>query len=121
MTNINDLEKLYNLVLVTLKAYSPVLSGNMVSSIHVNPENQYEFTIVIDAPYYDLNVWKKSHIIVPSKQNHMGRTSYAQSVNDNGGFGKQNKSKHWVNRVCNECVKQIASEIGAVVDNGLEL
>ena len=118
MDEINDVEKLYNLILVSLRANAPTLSGNTKNSIHTSRSFGREFTIVIDPEYYDINLWKKTGIL-SNKVIKGGSSSYAASVNEKGGFGTHNKSTHWVNKVCLSCVEQIAAEIGAVVINEL--
>lgn len=121
MPQINDVEKLYNLVLFNLYAKSPKYSGNMASSIKTSEASGTEFTIVIDAPYYDVNEYKKRKVIIHDGGAKNGTSSYATSVNEKGGFGTHNQSMHWVNRACIECVRQIAAELGAIVINELEL
>lgn len=118
MAEINDVEKLYNLILVSLRANAPRLSGNTKNSITTSRQFGREFTIVIDPSYYDLAEFKKTGVI-KTVSGKNGKTSYAQSVNDSGAFGSNNESKHWVNRICLSCAEQLASELGAVVINEL--
>ena len=118
MPEINDVEKLYNLILVSLRANAPRLSGNTKSSIHTSRQWGREFTIVIDPDYYDVNLFKQTGRIQKVAGKH-GSSSYAQSVNEKGAFGSHNKSMHWINKVVVNCAEQIASEIGAVVINEL--
>ena len=116
-----EVEQLTALLFGTLITNSPVLSGNMQSMIQINRFGLSESEIVIDAPFYDMKIWNKEHKIVHTGKSFNGKTSYAQWVNEKGGFGTHNKSEHWVNRTCNDIAKIIASQIGAEVINYLEL
>ena len=117
----SDIEKLHSIVFYNLHSQSPVLSGNMRSLIQTSQAYGTEFVIVIDAPFYDLNEWKKSKTVIHTHEIINGKTAYAQMVNDIGAFGRHNKSMHWVNRVCVQAATMLASEIGAEVINELEL
>lgn len=116
-----ELEKLYTLLNTTLYLDSPVLSGNMKSGIGLKSINDNEVVIAIEAPFYDRKIWEKSGAIVLTGAVVNGKTDYAQSVNDTGGFGTRNKSMHWVNRVCLDVANIIAQEIGAEVINELSI
>ena len=59
----NDAEKLYALVFYNLHTQSPVLSGNMLSYIQTSQAYGSEFVIMIDAPFYDGNEWRKNKTI----------------------------------------------------------
>ena len=120
LKKLNDTEKLYNLILSSLRVTAPVLSGNTKNSIETSEISGSTFSIVIDPKYYDLNKWREDKVILPVT-NPNGTTSYAEIVNKYGGFGKNNSSKKWVNRAILECVQIIASEIGAEVINELEV
>lgn len=121
MADVNDVEKLYALVFYNLHCQAPVMSGNMLGHIQTSQAYGSEFVIVIDAPYYDVNEWRKNKQIVYTGEERNGATAYAEAVNALGGFGRRNKSMHWVNRVCVEAATAIASELGAEVINELEL
>ena len=121
MPQINDIEKMYNSLLVSLRVNSPVLSGNMSNSIQTQQANPNEFVIVIDAPFYDINKWKQSGAVIHTGKSYGGKNAYAESVNRSGAFGRNNKSQNWVNRVCVEVANTIAAEIGAEVINELEI
>lgn len=100
----------------TLVVNSPVLSGSMKAHIELDPNG-----IKIDAPFYDLKEWNKSHRIIYTGAVVNGMTAYAKWVNDVGAFGRHNKSEHWVNRALYDACTIIANQIGAVVINGLPL
>lgn len=117
----NDVYKLYNLLDIALRINSPVLSGNMKQHIELVSINGDEVTFCIDAPFYDLNKWKKDNIIVYTYKNINGKTAYAESVNESGGFGTHNKSEHWINRSCYAAAEVVANELGATLINELEL
>ena len=121
MADINDVEKLYSLVLYNLHTQVPILSGNMSMFIQTSQAYGTEFVILIEAPFYDRKEWKKTGMIKHTGETRDGKTDYAQWVNDVGAFGTHNKSMNWVNRVCVEAATAIASEIGATVINELEL
>lgn len=104
----------YNLVL-----QSPVLSGNMQNMIDalglygLDPVND-ESRILITAPTYDMKKWKKEGVII-----HDFRYNYAESVNEEGAFGRHNSSEHWVNRVINRCCDEFARKHGGRVEKYL--
>lgn len=116
-----ELEIMSNLLKFYLEEYSPVLSGNMVREI-LNTEiikiNDHEVMFVIDAPFYDMKKWREKGVIVHTGDVIENVTDYAQSVNDEGGFGSHNESMHWVNRVCNFVASLVPN---AEIDNKLEL
>lgn len=117
----DTVEKLTSLLFSTLITSSPVLSGNMKSLINIDNYSENECSIVIDAPFYDMTKWKKDKVIVHTGEQINGKTSYANWVNEAGGFGTHNKSEHWVNRACVEVAKIIANEIGATVVYDIQL
>lgn len=109
-------EKTYTLLYVKLLTQSPVLSGNMrhhIKAVEINPNRA---TIMITAPSYDVNKWRKTGAIIFTH-----KFNYASIVNELGGFAKRNKSMHWVNRACVDIAEVIANEIGAEVINELPL
>lgn len=116
-----SVEKLTALLFSTLITSSPVLSGNMKSLIQINRYGISECEIMIDAPFYDMKKWKKEGIVAHTGEQIDGKTAYAEWVNKSGGFGRMNKSMHWVNRACVEVATIIANEIGATVINELEV
>lgn len=116
-----DFQKLYSLLYGTLVMESPVLSGNMQSLIQLGYIGSTEANIIIEAPFYDMKLWKDKKVVVHTGKNKKGKTDYASSVNAVGGFGSHNKSENWVNRVCYDVCKVIAEEIGAEVINKLPL
>ena len=117
----DTVEKLTSLLFGALVTSSPILSGNMQSLIQINRFGNSECEIIIDAPFYDMNKWKKENLVVHTGEVINGKTAYAEWVNKSGGFSTHNKSEHWVNRACVEVAQVIASEIGAIVINELEL
>lgn len=122
MAQINsDMERIYNLVVTALRANAPVMSGNTRDSIRVDISSGNKLVIVIDPKFYDISTWKSSGVIIPSSDIRSGLLSYAESVNNNGAFGTHNSSQGWIKRVCQECTKNIASEIGAIVVDGMEI
>lgn len=117
----DTVEKLTSLLFSVLITSSPVLSGNMQSLIQIDRFGIDESSIVIDAPFYDMKRWQKEGVVVHTGATIYGKTSYAEWVNNLGGFATHNKSEHWVNRACVEVANIIANEIGATVINELEL
>lgn len=115
------LEKLYTLLNTNLLLKAPVFSGNTKDSIKITNIGERSVEIVIDPKYYDLGEWKKNKRLVFSMFDSTGSLSYADVVNQFGGFGSGNSSMHWVNRACYESANVIANEIGAVLDNKLPL
>jgi len=113
-------EKLQFMLFYNLVMQSPVLSGSMQSHIQLGYGND-GFQIVIDAPFYDMKEWQKNKKLVYTGKNINGVTAYANMVNESGGFGRHNKSEHWVNRVINDCCNILASEIGGEVINELSI
>lgn len=116
-----DVEKLFNLLNTSLWLQSPVLSGNMKSGIKLKKIEENEITIMIEAPFYDTNVWERTGAIVLTGAVVNGKSAYAEWVNKLGGYATRNKSMHWVNRVCFDVANIVAQEMGAVVINELEL
>lgn len=117
-----DLEKLKNLLENILDINFPILSGNMYRhGVEIVSASDNEITLCIDAPFYDAKKWRESGAIIPTGESFNGITSYAMWVNKVGAFGRHNKSEHWVNRACFEAVNTLANEIGAEVENELEL
>ena len=108
-------EKIHTLLLSNLAFNSPVLSGNMKAHIKENGSRE----IVIEAPFYDMKLWKKTGAIVLTGATIYGRTDYAEWVNRLGAFATHNKSEHWVNDTILSVVNVIANEIGADVINEL--
>lgn len=113
-------EKIQMLCFYNLIMQSPVLSSSMQAHIQLGYTGD-GFAIMIDAPFYDMKEWKKNHNLVYTGEIKNGMSAYAYWVNESGGFGRHNKSEHWVNRVLNDCCRMIASEIGAEVINELPL
>lgn len=115
-----DVEKIYNLMYARLYMHlvnqSPVLSGNMRHHIKGMGMDKNKATIMITAPSYDLNKWRKKGVII-----YTHRYNYANWVNEIGAFGKRNKSMHWVNRACYDIAQIVANEIGGEVINELPL
>lgn len=113
-------EKLQFLCFYNLVMHSPVLSGNMQSMIQLGYDAE-GVQIIIDAPYYDMEEFRKNRRIVHTGETKNGMSSYALLVNESGGFSSHNKSEHWVNRVLDECCRVIATEIGGEVINELQI
>lgn len=108
-------ERLQSLLALTLRLSSPVLSGNMKSLITQYAPTKNEARIVIDAPFYDMKQWKKTHVIVHTGAVIGGRTAYAEWVNRLGGFATHNASEGWVHRAILDAVRPIAEEMGAEI------
>lgn len=105
-------------LLWSLVISSPVLSGNMQMNIQMGYGND-GYEIVIEAPFYDFNRWKKEGTIVYTGESKKGFTDYAYWVNEAGGFGSHNKSEGWVNRAIMFVCEDIASRFGGVVEGSL--
>lgn len=106
-------------LLWTLVVNSPILSGSMQMHIQLGYGND-GYEVIIEAPFYDMKKWEKNKTLVYTGETKNGFTDYAQWVNEAGGFGKHNKSEHWVNRVVNEVCRSIAIEYGGIVEGELE-
>lgn len=106
------LQAFYNLLKPKLEADSPVLSGNMRTSIETTNVSEHQFEIVINAPFYDMKEFNKTGNIVYTGLNWKGTgiTDYAFWVNDIGAFGTHNKSQAWVNRTLLSVAKTIAAQ-----------
>lgn len=118
------LEQLYNLVDENLYLSCPVLSGNMRHHIDVNTvlAGDEEVSIVISAPFYDLNEFNKTGRIKFTGKTIDGKHDYAYWVNKLGAFGGKNtRAKNWVHRAIYEAVCTFASQIDATVINELAL
>lgn len=117
------LEKLYNLVDENLYLSCPVMSGNMRHHIDVNTvlAGDEEVEIVISAPFYDLNEWKKTGRIKFTGKGPHGKHDYAYWVNALGAFAKGGRDVNWVHRAIYEACCTLASEIDAEVINELPL
>ena len=117
------LEKLYNLVDENLYLSCPVMSGNMRQHIDVNTvlAGDEEVNIVISAPFYDLNEWKKTGRIKFTGKTVGDKHDYAYWVNALGAFARGGRDVNWVHRAIYEAVTTFASEIGAEVINELPL
>ena len=113
------LDATYNLVRVCLIADSPILSGNMLSGIEMSSIDEHQIEICINAPFYDINEWRKTGNIVYTGLNWKGTgiTDYAFWVNEIGAFGKHNKSEAWVNRSLLKAVKIIAAQYNIPEDH----
>lgn len=118
-----ELQTLSTLVKMLLEHETPILSGNMereIMTAKLVSVNDHEITFCINAPFYDVNLWKQKGVIVhtgsPKKWPSM--TDYANWVNQIGAFGTHNKSMHWVNRAVNDAARMIPN---AEIINKLEL
>jgi len=98
---------------------SPILSGNMQYHIQLGYGND-GYEVIIEAPFYDMKQWRKNKTIVHTGETKHGFSDYAQWVNEAGGFGRHNKSEHWVNRSVNDICRSIAIKYGGVVEGVLE-
>jgi len=110
----NNIQNLYTMVKNNLYAKSPIYSGNMKSSIGSVQwvevgENKVQ--LIINAPYYDMQEFKKNNRVVPTGEVVNGMFGYANDVNLFGGFFTQNKSKYWVNRAIYEACLQFATTL----------
>ena len=112
-------EELQQLIYYNLIVNAPILSENtqnMISALGLyglDPVNN-EARILVTAPSYDMNQWKKNKVII-----HNYDYDYAKSTNERGGFGKHNDSEHWVNRVINKCCEEFARRNGGRVEKYL--
>lgn len=109
-----ELQTLSSLVKMFLEERSPILSGNMMREIVLAQYveiNDNEVTLCIDAPFYDMKLWKEKGVILHkyltgkpgiASEKWPDVISYAHWVNEVGAFGTHNKSMHWVNRAINE-------------------
>lgn len=113
------MEKLYTLVNSTLYLDCPVLSRSMKRHIEIKEISDHKVIIEIEAPFYDLNIWRKEHRVKYTGKSINGFTDYAYWVNKYGAFGTHNKSEHWVNRALDDSCKVIANEFGATLINKL--
>lgn len=135
-----ELQTLSTLVKMYLEELVPILSGNMAREIIIAElveVNDHEVTFCINAPFYDMKLWRERGIILHSgqtvelkinkppykvkhtfKANYGNITDYAMWVNEKGAFGTHNASMHWVNRALNEAALMMPN---AEVDNRLEL
>lgn len=120
-TKDNPLVALADVIGIMLENLSPKLSGNMKEHIEVTEVTENSITLCISAKFYDLNEYNKSKNIIYTGKSYNGITDYAMWVNDKGAFGSQNKSMHWVNRICYNGANLIGNTIGAIVVNQLDL
>lgn len=118
---LSNLDKLFALTYSNLIIQAPVMSGNMKSHIQVGKIEDDEIEIIISAPFYDVNKWKKTKEISYTRESYNGITDYANWVNELGGFARHNDSEHWANRVLYDSAQAIATEIGGEVINELQL
>ena len=102
-------EELQNSLLWNLVMDSPILSGNMQAMISLGYGND-GYEVIIQAPFYDNEKWKKDHVIVHTGASKNGITDYAYEVNEFGAFGSHNKSEHWANRTINTVCQEIATK-----------
>lgn len=58
------------------------LSGNLAETIQIRP-TEFGFEVDIPADIYDLKLWYDKGIVI-----YTGEGSYAQAVNESGGFSK---------------------------------
>jgi len=116
-----ELFNLSTLVKMYLEELSPILSGNMAREImlaEIVEVKDNEVTFCINAPFYDMKLWREKGIISHTGKSHNGISDYAMWVNEVGAFGTHNKSMHWVNRALNEAALMMPN---AEVNNRLEL
>ena len=114
-------EQIFSLLNDDLYYSSPVLSGNMRAHIKIGNITPEYKELIIEAPFYDMDKWKKEGVIELTGESKNGYTDYAYWVNKSGAFGRHNRSEHWVNRCIYDSVMTIANEIGAQVINELPL
>lgn len=109
-----ELQTISTLVKMYLEELAPILSGNMfreIATAELVNVSENEVTFCISAPFYDMDLWRRTGVIVHSGQtinlnggkhtftaNYGNITDYANWVNEMGAFGKHNSSEHWVNR-----------------------
>lgn len=120
MTEQEIMEKIYSLLMTSLDINSPILSGNLKSNIELVDVTENSLIIAIKPGYYDVAKWEKEGILHFIGEKN-GKISYADDVNNYGGFFTNNESKHFANRSCFEVCNIIASECGAELINKLEL
>lgn len=114
------MQVLHSLLINSLRGDSPVLSGNMKGNIELVNVDDREITIAIQPEFYDMTEYQKTQRIVPIKSK-LGLNSYADLVNQCGGFCTGNGSKHWVNRSCFKTCNTIKALYQCEVKNELEL
>ena len=103
-----ELEQLSGLIKMFLQSESPILSGNMQSSIKFKDYVLGKATIEISGKSYNISKWEET-----GKIEYTGEYDYAISVNKVGAFGgRSKKSKHWANKSVVNSVKQLASVFG---------
>lgn len=110
----NLVEKIYTLLNHTLYTNCPVLSGNMRTGIKITSFNTNEIKMVIDAPFYDANAFRKAGVILLTHQGwkkNPSITDYAYWVNKLGAFASRNKSQYWVDDTCYQVCETIVSEL----------
>ena len=122
MSDIQHKARLYlgNYICDKLIEYCPILSGSMKMHIYKN-DFKRQTRIVIRAPFYDLNLWRKTGKIRYTHEVINGKKHYAQTVNDVGAFGKPNKSTHWVNKVVYKCCWNFVDELEYEMEGNLEI
>lgn len=119
-----ELQQLAFLVKDFLEVQAPILSSNLfrcITKAQLVNVSDNEITFCIDAPFYDMKLWKEKGVIVhtnASPKKWPDITDYAMWLNDAGAFGTHNRSMHWVNRVCYAAAHVIPN---AEVINKLEL
>ena len=114
--------ELKSLVYESTKFNCPRLSGNMHSHIKLMSSTGDEMVLCIAAPYYDLNKWKRTGRIEYTGAVINGKTDYAELVNRLGAFGRNRKSKHWLNIAIYKACRVLAANHEEVeVINELEL
>ena len=109
-------QQIADLLLEILQATSPVLSGNTKENIRVQVIEGGKLQIVIEPREYDVMEFIDNGII-----NLTSLDSYANSVNEEGGFHRHNKSETWVNRACLNACQTIAQQNHATVVNKLRI
>ena len=80
------------------------LTGNLMNSIHIEQSGD-SILINVDAPTYDISRFKKEGVIV-----YNGLGSYAQEVDDTGGFS--GKHKDYIERAINDAINDWMSFYG---------
>lgn len=106
MYNDKDLQILADLIKKNIQEdFTDVhLTGNLMNTIKIT-RTTLGFEIDIPAELYDLNVWYEKKVIV-----HTNQGSYAQIVNEEGGFSGQHIN--YVERSITKSINEWLQKIG---------
>ena len=80
------------------------ITRNLVNTIKIKYDENFNFTISIPAQMYDFEQWNKKKVVV-----YTGKGSYAQLVDKKGGFSK--KHKNFVEKAIKKAIRQWMKEM----------